>query len=152
MIIIGVLSTIFGKGKGKGTKTQAKSKTSLPNSFEEIRTIVQKQFENYTPQSTRSIISENNDAQPYQQEEIVMDYLQEEEDNRAKSMEVPPPEYIENYQRKMDKIQEPVAEEVKIEGSFFSENPDAKTLINGIIWSEILGEPRSKKSHFARKR
>jgi hypothetical protein len=31
------------------------------------------------------------------------------------------------------------------------EKPDEKAIVNGIIWAEILGEPRAKKPYFPRK-
>ena len=33
-----------------------------------------------------------------------------------------------------------------------TDSPDSRTIINGLIWSEILGEPRSKKPYMVKNR
>ena len=44
----------------------------------------------------------------------------------------------------------PAKKEVVTE-DFKFERPDKKTIINGIIWAEILGEPRAKKPYLPKK-
>ena len=36
--------------------------------------------------------------------------------------------------------------------SLITDSPDSRTIINGLIWSEILGEPRSKKPYMVKNR
>lgn len=143
MIIIGILSTIFGKAKK--SNTQSKNKPTFPNKLEEIRTIFNKQFENQTHRRTNSI----PETQPAILESMEEKYLQVKNDSEVtpSGMSNQPSTGL----QRSKKGNEPIND--KLEGSdpIFSESLDAKTLINGIIWAEVLGEPRSKKSYFARK-
>jgi hypothetical protein len=138
LIIIGVLSSIFGKGKAARKQT---GKSFLPSGFEEIKTLINKQME-HTPLSTL----QNEVAKPLKREETIgRRYLQVKEtlEKEIEIIQAVPPE--------INQEAEPLNQMVKDEKEIFSEEWNSKAVLNGLIWSEVLGEPRSRKPYFPRK-
>jgi len=143
MIIIGVLSSVFGKskGKGKGNNQPSKDKPFSVNSFDEFRTLFQNQLTNSVPEKMKPIQHEQMDLQPAKMENLDEKYLQMNRDAQIGSPN--PKQQIRARAKDSDDL-------VIETNPFVSVRPDAKVLINGIIWAEILGEPRSKKPYSAR--
>lgn len=126
IIIAAILSTIFGKSKRKGQPKRAKSMKA--KDFHDIRSM----FE----QSSKKIpkkIGKFTTGEPVKPEssstKIVEKYQQIKKDIEIKPVG---PIYA-HSEEKSEKEQ------------VFTEDPDKKTLINGIIWAEILGPPRAKR-------
>lgn len=140
MIIVGVLSTIFAKAKGN--KEPSKSKSFSFNRFDDFRELFNNKTTNHLPKETSPKPSMKPEFQPGNLESIEKKYLQIKHIPEAS----PRPELKQTEQVKMTE------KDRKEEGKEqFSESPDAKALVNGIIWAEILGEPRAKKPYFMRK-
>lgn len=139
MIIIGIFSVIVGKSQIK--QGQPKNNPFSKKAFEEIRLQVNKQVSYEEKRMTSPIKKERNATMTLNNLENKYQQLKQESDVSRIGMTVA------QSQQAVNKA------EVKIEpvDSLYSLNPDEKTLINGIIWSEILGEPRSKKPYLPRK-
>jgi predicted Holliday junction resolvase-like endonuclease len=135
LIIVGIISTIFGKGK---IKSQSMGKTFLPNGFDEIKTLIQKQME-HTTTAVHEV------SKPFEKmEETIEEKYHQVKENLEKQTEVIDTEQIQSI---------PVIDS-KNHLSQDQKNiitNDSNTILNGLIWSEILGEPRSRKPHFPRK-
>lgn len=141
MIIIGIVSIIFRNAKGKtGQSGQSRPKTFTMETFEEIRTLVKKQL-NQDEIPTSSTLKSKNIPLDHQ-EKLENKYLQLKQESEVKRIG------MSVAQQKIDKV---VVKSGQEEGGIVSLYPDEKTLINGMVWSEILGEPRSKKPFFTRK-
>ncbi|MDQ0197250.1 hypothetical protein [Neobacillus ginsengisoli] len=147
MIIVGIISTIFSKAKGN--KGPTKKKTYSFNNIDDLRELFNNnKTTNHPQRQTRTIPSVNIENQPDNMESIEKKYLkikQVSEANPVGMVILPPPE--QKLIEPVKKIENDKKEEERLA---FSDIPDAKTLVNGIIWSEILGEPRSKKPYFAK--
>jgi hypothetical protein len=142
LIIIGVLSAIFSKGKTRTGKSGNKS--FLPDNIKEIRTLFNKQFNNFSTEITGPVIVKQEESDSLEKK-----YLGVKKNFEVSAIELNMQQDVQPLQvKKMTAKVKEIEQEV---GSVFSENVDAKTLINGIVWAEILGEPRSKKPYFARK-
>lgn len=139
MIIIGIVSVVFRKGKEKPGRSR--NKTFSMNTFEEIKTLVKKQLNNDefpTPSTLKS---------KYKPSRIPLDHLENKYEQLKQEPEV---------KRIGISVAQPKVEKVEVntgqdDGNLISFYPDEKTLINGMVWSEILGEPRSKKPFLPRK-
>jgi hypothetical protein len=137
MIIIGIFSVIVGKSKVK--KGQSKTNPFSKKAFEEIRTQINKQLSYEEKSKTSPIKKERNTAMTLNNlENKYQSFKQKSEVSRIR-MTVAQQE-VNKVEAKTGPVESP-----------YSLNPDEKTLINGIIWSEILGEPRSKKPYLPRK-
>jgi hypothetical protein len=140
MIIIGIFSVIVGKSKVK--KGQSKTNPFSKKAFEEIRTQINKQLSYEEKSKTSPIKKVRTTKMPLNNLENL--------ENKYQQIK---------QESEVSRIGMTVAQQEvnKVEGktgpadSLYSLNPDEKTLINGIIWSEILGEPRSKKPYLPRK-
>jgi hypothetical protein len=139
IIIIGVLSTVFSKGKGKGKRNNqpSKDKPFSANSFDEFRTLFQNQPTNQVHDKTETVQSTQMDLQPEK-------YPQINQDAQTSQLGRTSPQKPKQQKRGRAKDSDDKVMENK---SFVSERLDAEVLINGVIWSEILGEPRSKKPY-----
>ncbi|SMQ82964.1 hypothetical protein SAMN05444673_5118 [Bacillus sp. OV166] len=142
LIVMGIVSVIFRKAKGK--TGQSRNRTFSRDTFEEIRTLVKKQL-NYDEIPTTSTLKSKNI-----QSEIPLENLEKLE-NKYQQLK-----QESEVKRIGMSIAQPKVEKIEVksgqgEGSIISLYPDEKTLINGMVWSEILGEPRSKKPFFPRK-
>jgi hypothetical protein len=134
--------------KGKKNRTPSTKKPFSRNGIDEIRTIF-KELTTIEKNHTNSPISseEKNKSLKPKVKDLENEYLhvrQESETSRmgmsvARKQEEEPREQAGRHQHEG-------IEEVSFE------KPDANTIINGIIWSEILGEPRSKKPYIAKRR
>ena len=139
MIIIGIVSVIFRNAKGK--TGQSRNKTFSMNTFDEIKTLVKKQLNNEEFPTTSTLKSK------YEPSKIPLDNLENKYEQLKQESEV---------KRIGITVAQPKIEKVEVntgqdDGNLISLYPDEKTLINGMVWSEILGEPRSKKPFFQRK-
>jgi hypothetical protein len=140
MIIIGIFSVIVGKSKIK--QGQPKNKPFTKKAFEEIRTQVNKQLSYEEKSKTSPIKKVRTTKMPLNNlENLENKYQQIKQESEVSRIGMTV------AQQEVNKV------EVKTgpADSLYSLNPDEKTLINGIIWSEILGEPRSKKPYLPRK-
>jgi hypothetical protein len=141
LIIVGVLSTIFGKAKVAGKQTNRKA--FLPSGLEEFKTLINKQIE-HPPRST---IQNEVVKKPLKkiEETIEEKYLQVKETLENEIGSIQPVPTISN------EIGDPIKQVEINDHNLLLEDGKPQTVLNGIIWSEILAEPRSKKSHFSRK-
>ncbi len=143
IILIGILSSLFGKRK-TGGQTQRKKPFAMDR-FGEIKTIMQSE----KAKGTKTIQPELQQDQPVKQE-VMEQYSQVKQEvaDQLKSYAIAPNELNEEPVT----AKEPPHTKVNRKADFLKETPDAQMVINGIIWSEILGEPRAKRPHFTRKR
>jgi hypothetical protein len=137
LIIVGILSTIFGKGK---VRNRSKGRSFSPNGFEEFKTLIQKQMEHPSLTTVQHELSK-----PFEkmEETIEEKYLQVKE-IRVKENELihtVPAQSVPVLDHQKQMVQD---EKYKI-------SDDSNAILNGLIWSEILGEPRSRNPHFPRK-
>jgi hypothetical protein len=140
MIIIGTVSILFRKKKVNTGRSQ--NKPFSTNAFEEIRTLVKKQLSYDEIRKNSPIIPEKKTDMPLTNLENFQNKNQLKQDSSVSRIGVSKGENKRD-QMKVDTIQD--------KESLISLYPDEKTLLNGIIWSEVLGEPRSKKPYFPRK-
>ena len=144
MIIIGIVSVIFRNAKGK--TGQSSNKTFSMNTFEEMKTLVKKQLNYDEIQTSRTYKAKKKPSEiplDNNRENLENKYLQLKqgsEGNRSGITMAEP-----------KSIKERINSEEEI-GILPALDLDEKTLINGIIWSEILGEPRAKKPYRPRNR
>jgi hypothetical protein len=137
MIIIGIVSVLFRKSKTK--QGQPKNKPFSRTAFEEIRTQVKKQLSYVEDKKAGRIKPERNTyVIPKNQDILENKYLQYKQESEVNL------KGITIAEEKFDKIKGNTDKE---DEGLFTRNPDEKAIINGIIWSEILGEPRSKKPY-----
>ncbi|WHY84763.1 hypothetical protein QNH39_19210 [Neobacillus novalis] len=149
MIVIGIITSMFGKAKNN--RGQSQNKPTSPNGIGEIRKLFQEltdqEISELSPikEPTRpsSVIVEQKTAAPQKLEKEYLQVRKESESSRERAA-------ASRQQKEIikERVQKDKQEEA---GTIFSEYPDAKTLVNGIVWSEILGEPRSKKPYFAKR-
>ena len=139
LIIVGILSSIFGKGKARN---QSKGRSFLPNGIEEFKTLIQKQME----QSPVTTVQDELSKPVEKMEEMIKGKYQrvKELDSKEKEIEL---NHTEPAQRlPMIDHKKPMVQEEK---NIMSD--DSNAILNGLIWSEILGKPRSRNPHFPRK-
>ena len=136
LIIVGILSSIFGKAKGKNNP--GRTKPFSAKGFDEFRTKVEQQMMG-VPRNKGQIST----GQPAKKETN----LQSMEEKYQEIKQYPG---ISGTQVKKLHPNKGVNIEVESDNIPF-ENPDEKAIVNGIIWAEILGEPRAKKPYFPRK-
>ncbi|MED3563743.1 hypothetical protein [Bacillus xiapuensis] len=142
MIILAVLSAVFGKAKGK--KPQSRNKPFSFNQFDEFLDLFS---EKNTPKRQNTFKTENEQKFVGKQQNIEKKYQQIKQETETFTIGV-----SQGPQKHNDeKIKPSVLENID-DHEIFSDSPDAQTLINGIIWSEVLGEPRAKRPYFSRRR
>lgn len=138
LIIVGILSSIFGKGKGKNNP--GRTKPFSGKGFDDFRKMVELQMENKSGKtgqiSTGQPIKRDMDIQPISIEEKYQELKQKPLVDR----------------NLMSRSRKETSKKVVESDDITIERPDEKTIINGIIWAEILGEPRAKKPYYSRKR
>jgi hypothetical protein len=137
LIIVGILSSILGKGKGRNI---SKGRSFLPNGFEEFKTLIQKQMEHPPITTVKQELSK-----PLEKKEETI----EEKYHQVKEIVVKENQLSRNEPDQMMPVIESQKQRVQDEKNIMSN--DSNTILNGLIWSEILGEPRSRKPHFPRK-
>jgi hypothetical protein len=149
MIVIGIITSMFGKAKNNRAQTQ--NKPTSTNGIGEIRKLFKELTDHELsdpslikePSKPSPVIVEQKTAAP---QNLEIEYLQvrtESEFSRERAAASRQQKEISKERVKKDTQEEA--------GTIYSEYPDAKTLVNGIVWSEILGEPRSKKPYFAKR-
>jgi hypothetical protein len=138
LIIVGILSSIFGKAKGNSNPGRTKSFSG--KGFDDLRRMVESQME-IKPVKTGQIST----GEPVKQDIAIQPITIEEKYQELKQKPVVDRIQVGNSRNEAPRI---VVESEDIP----FEKPDDKTIINGIIWGEILGEPRAKKPYFSRKR
>ncbi|OIK16599.1 hypothetical protein BIV60_03785 [Bacillus sp. MUM 116] len=143
MIILGVLSAVFGKAKGN--RIQSKNKPFSFNQFDEFRELFsekatpkQEILTNKVKEQTQKMVKQKNIEKNHQQ------LKQEAETFTLEVSHVPEKQTVEDVN--------PLILESDDKTKLPSNGPDENTLINGIIWSEILGEPRAKRPYFPKRR
>jgi hypothetical protein len=139
IIIAGILSTIFSKAKGNNG---SKNKPFIATQFDDVRKLFENQEDDYerteAPEKVsrgQHVLQEENlqdIEKKYQQMKQVSEPIQYSRTESKNRMNKPRPKII-------------------VEGTVLGK-PDKNNVINGIIWSEILGEPRSKRPYSAKKR
>jgi hypothetical protein len=135
LIIVGILSSIFGKAKGKSNPGRTKPFTA--KRFDDLRTMVEQQMGSI-PKKTGQISVGQAVTQDSNFQDIEEKYqeIKQPDINRMQISQTEPPKVT----------------RIEVESNDVSfERPDEKTIINGIIWGEILGEPRAKKPYFSKK-
>lgn len=133
LIIAGILSSIFSKAKGKSNPGRTKPFTA--KGFSDIRTQVEQQMMNM--QRKPGQISTGQPA------------LQ---DTNLPSLEEKYQEVKQKPVVSIKQLEQPVVStSLEVDSDTSLDKPNEKTIINGIIWAEILGEPRAKKPYFSRK-
>ncbi|MEH7334027.1 hypothetical protein V7161_15385 [Neobacillus drentensis] len=143
LIIIGILSSIFGKKKGK--KLPIKNKSFSMNTLYELKNL----FQNETDRRIHPVQEKKNSHQPKKQDvEKIYQQIKQESDVIQKGFTNP----ANQGQLKKEKTKDPLYAALDNDGEPEFETPNPNSIINGIIWSEILGEPRSRKPYFPRKR
>jgi hypothetical protein len=135
LIIAGILSSIFGKAKGKSNPRRTKPFNA--KGLNDIRTQFEQQMMN-KPRKSGQIST----GQPALQDTNLPSLLEEK--------------YLEIKQKPvvpLKQLEQPVESTLlEVDSTDISlEKPNEKTIINGIIWAEILGEPRAKKPYTSRK-
>jgi hypothetical protein len=133
LIIVGILSSIFGKAKGKGNLGRPKPFTA--KGFEDFRTKVEQQMGSF-PRKTGQIST----GQPVEQK--IQNIEEKYQVMKSVSPSIPVEPMKPNRSTRIEV--ETVESAIK--------RPDETTIINGIIWAEILGEPRAKKPYSAKNR
>lgn len=140
LIVIGILSTIFGKGKGKNNRTFQNSKPFTANTFGDIKKFFQTELPKEIQTEFKEVVNKENIQEEYQK---VNREITDSQSKWASSQQL---------ERPSSRMSASAPEKVEEEQPILSEKPDSNTIINGIIWAEILGEPRSRKPYFSNKR
>ncbi len=139
IIIAGIFSTIISKAKGNSTP---KNKPFTANRFDDVRTLFETQVAEPKQLDTSEKVSR---GQQVLQEVNLQDI--EKKYQQMKQVSEPSRVSRDDSQNRMNKPRP----KLEVEG-IVSGPPDKNTVINGIIWSEILGEPRSKRPYSAKNR
>lgn len=144
MIIVGIISTIFGKAKR--SQGHSPKKPFSTNGMEDIRTLF-KEFTNNELGETSPIRTDQKTALPQNNiKNLEKEYQQVRQESESSRMGMAA------TRLQSEKLKDQTMQARENESDpIISNDPDPKTLINGIIWSEILGEPRSKKPYLAKR-
>lgn len=145
MIIVGVISTIVGKSKNNQGKSKGRPFSVDP--MKEVRTLFD-EFTNNKPRETFSVetkTSSESKERPLGNLEKEYEQIRNESEASRTRMAA--------ARQQDEKIIVPskVDDQHQFEPPGL-EQPDPHTLVNGIIWSEILGEPRAKRPYFLKRR
>jgi hypothetical protein len=136
LIIVGILSSIFGKAKGK--PTPGKTKPFTAKRFDDFRTMVEQQMGSI-PKKSGQISEGQAVTQDSKFQDIELNYQEIKQNLVINRMQI-------------SQSEQPKVTRKEVESNNVSfERLDEKTIINGIIWGEILGEPRAKKPYFSKK-
>ena len=131
IIIIGIISSIFGKVRAKNPNSR--DKPFSINNVDDLRGLftnrTSKQQVEYPPAFTI--------------ENIQKKYQRVKKEKVVEQLDVVLEDVL-----KAEEVQSPV--KVTIDRPAAPSEPDK--IINGIIWSEILAEPRARKPYFTRRR
>lgn len=145
MIIVGVISTIVGKSKNNQGKSKGRPLSVDP--MKEVRTLFD-EFNNNKPRETFSVetkTSSESKERPLGNLEKEYEQIRNESEASRTRMAA--------ARQQAEKIIVPSKEDDQHQFEPPGlEQPDPHTLVNGIIWSEILGEPRAKRPYFLKRR
>ncbi|MFZ7945445.1 hypothetical protein [Neobacillus sp. 19] len=143
-IIVGIISTLFGKAKR--TQGHSPKKPFTANGMEDIRTLFKELANEGAEQIRPKKTEQNKELAQEKMKNIEQEYLQVRQESEASRTGMAAAR-LQNEKLENQTIKPRQAESEPM----ISKEPDSNTVINGIIWGEILGEPRSKKPYFARK-
>ena len=146
LIIVGVISTIFGKTKS--TQGKSRNKPFSVGNMKDIRTL----FDEYTNEKPRETFSDETKTHTEVPQNLIKnlekEYVQVRQESEASRTRMAVTrQQAEQVIAPTTKVNQ---QETNIPVAL--ENPDATTIVNGIIWSEILGEPRAKRPYFSKRR
>ncbi|WHX99360.1 hypothetical protein [Neobacillus sp. DY30] len=133
LIIAGILSSIFGKAKGRSNPKQAKPFT--------VKGLNDRRLQGEQQKNNPKKPGQISTGQPVREETIL--HSLEEKYREIKEKPVIPIKQTTQPQK---------SNLFEGDSDVSLEKLDEKTIINGIIWAEILGEPRAKKPYFSEKR
>ncbi|MEH7414086.1 hypothetical protein V7266_02215 [Neobacillus drentensis] len=139
MIVVGVISMIFGKTKNNQGQTRRRPSGIHMRDFQtRVKEITE------FPKDTMAIQTEKKQGPlKSKQNKLEKEYLQVRQESEAGRIGMAAARN-QAANKELIKIQEEITS--------ISENLDSRTVINGIIWSEILAEPRSKNPYIVKKR
>ena len=140
IIIAGIFSTIISKAKGNSSP---KNKPFTANRFDDVRTLFETQVADPEQLETPEKVSRG-------QQVLHEVNLQDIEKKYQQIKQVSEPSRVSRRDDSQNRMNKP-RHKLEVEG-IVSGPPDKNTVINGIIWAEILGEPRSKRPYSAKKR
>lgn len=132
LIVVGIVSSIYGRVKGN--QKQSGTKPVAPKSFDNIRALFGEQVSDNQVNRSEKVSIGQKVSQEFNLQDVEKKYQQIKQGSNSS---------------RIGRITSQPIKTPEVEA--FSESPDNKTVINGIIWSEILGEPRSKRPYAARK-
>ncbi|MGG3562194.1 hypothetical protein ABES03_11380 [Neobacillus rhizosphaerae] len=146
LIIVGVISTIFGKTKG--TQGKAGNKPFSVGNMKDIRTL----FDEFTKEKPRETFSVETNTHMEVPKNLLKnlenEYVQVRQESEASRTRMAA------TRQQAERVIEPATKikHQEITKPVALENPDVNTFVNGIIWSEILGEPRAKRPYLSKRR
>ncbi|PLS01194.1 hypothetical protein [Neobacillus cucumis] len=137
MIVVGVISMIFGKTKNN---QGYQGRNPFPRRLEQIQT----RFKDFSDSLSKDTTLFTAEEKTSNMNKLETEYLQVRQESETGRMGMA-------AARKQTERREaiPNQEENK---PYITDTLEAQTVINGVIWSEILGEPRAKKSYRVKKR
>ncbi|MCM3725173.1 hypothetical protein M3226_05595 [Neobacillus cucumis] len=140
MIVVGVISMIFRKTKNNQGQSIRKP---FGNRLGDIQTMIKDITD--IPKDTMAKQTENKQGLlQSNQGKLEKEYLQVRQESEAGRMGMA-------VARTQTANEGPIKNQEEIKFTI-AENPDPRTVITGIIWSEILAEPRSKNPYTVKKR
>jgi hypothetical protein len=146
LIIVGVISTIFGKTKS--TQGKSRNKPFSVGNMKDIRTLFD-EYTNEKPRETFSVDTKTHTEVPQNLiKNLEKEYVQVRQESEASRTRMAV------TRQQTERVIAPTTKVNQQETTIpvALENPDANTIVNGIIWSEILGEPRAKRPYFSKRR
>ncbi|MBT2656716.1 hypothetical protein J7E81_15975 [Bacillus sp. ISL-18] len=140
MIIAGIVSMIIHKNKNTPGQTR---RNPAGKPLGEIQTMFKEITENFTTE-TKPLRTENKPKLQRSLNTLEVEYEQVRQESQASRIGMAAARN-QSANRDIIKNQEEVTPDLTL-------NPDQRTVIDGLIWSEILGEPRSKNPYIMKKR
>jgi len=135
IIILGIISSIIGKVKANKPKTP--KKPFSVNNLNEIREL-------FTGKPEQNQVKQQVEKQT---ESTRVNIRKKYQSARGEIVVNPPVEVVEEAV-KVEQVTSPL----NVKTDRLTTPSEADRIINGIIWSEILGSPRAKKTYFSSKR
>lgn len=145
LIIVGILSTIFGKSKRN--QGQSSKKLFKANGIDDVRTLFKELSNNQHINDKPNKTEQKVEIPEKKLHNLETEYLQVRQESEASRVRMAAKRLPNG-----EKMKEQTIQSINEEGeAMISKIPEGKTLVNGIIWAEILGEPRAKKPYFAKR-
>ncbi|WP_174730154.1 hypothetical protein [Mesobacillus harenae] len=148
MIILGIISTIFGRIKGENQEEQKKRGTRPAQPARPVSQPARTEYREVSP-AEPSRPQRNPVEETLHTPEKIQNVYEEkrrEAEERIKQLNSQA-QRIKNSQKRNQPKEESV-ETFQRERRNAVLHPDKSTLVDGIIWSEVLGPPRAKKPRF----